>query len=339
MPNALIHAASSPFLPIRFSKSSTSRRSSMASGRSRIAIVGDIHGFWNLEEDTKALRFLQPDLVLFTGDFGEEDVELVQSVSNLEFAKAVILGNHDAWYTRQFSEKKKDGVQLQLECLGQEHVGYRHLDFPSLKLSVVGGRPFSCGGADLYRKKLLAARYGVNDMDESAKRICKAAQGTPEDHFLVFLAHNGPTGLGSEVNDICGRDWIFRGGDHGDQDLALAISQLKETTKLRIPLVVFGHMHKELAFRNGFRKMFVVGADNVIYLNGAIVPRVKKLVPESETPLPSADSGGTTRAFTMAEMLNGRVERIAETWVSVVGNEASLQEEHVLFKRGEEGST
>lgn len=31
-------------------------------------------------------------------------------------------------------------------------------------------------------------------MDQSAKRIQKAAIGTPEDHFLILLAHNGPTG-------------------------------------------------------------------------------------------------------------------------------------------------
>lgn len=31
-------------------------------------------------------------------------------------------------------------------------------------------------------------------MDESAKRIQKAALGTPENHFLILLAHNGPTG-------------------------------------------------------------------------------------------------------------------------------------------------
>jgi len=31
-------------------------------------------------------------------------------------------------------------------------------------------------------------------MEESAKRIQKAAMGTPEDHFLILLAHNGPTG-------------------------------------------------------------------------------------------------------------------------------------------------
>ncbi|KAF3453278.1 hypothetical protein FNV43_RR03718 [Rhamnella rubrinervis] len=124
----------------------------------RIAVVGDVHNYWNLEEDAKALQLLQPDLVLFTGssvirkgDFGEENVELVQSVASLRVAKAVILGNHDAWYTRQFSEKKKDGVQLQLE--------WQSLDFPLLELSVVGGRPFSCGGKRMLRTTLLSARY------------------------------------------------------------------------------------------------------------------------------------------------------------------------------------
>lgn len=42
--------------------------------------------------------------------------------------------------------------------LGEEHVGYRRLDFPALKLSIVGGRPFSCGGQKLFRYKLLSAR-------------------------------------------------------------------------------------------------------------------------------------------------------------------------------------
>ena len=31
-------------------------------------------------------------------------------------------------------------------------------------------------------------------MDGSAKRIHKAALSTPEDHFLILLGHNGPTG-------------------------------------------------------------------------------------------------------------------------------------------------
>ncbi|KAK7329971.1 hypothetical protein VNO77_24154 [Canavalia gladiata] len=312
--------------------------SSMAASSIRIAVVGDVHDCWNSEQDSKALEFLQPDLVLFTGDFGDENVEVVQSVAELEFAKAVILGNHDSWFTKQFSGSEKDKVQLQLECLGREHVAYQRLDFPLMKASVVGGRPFSCGGKPLFQKKLLSARYGIKDMDESARRIQRAALGVPEGHFLILLAHNGPTGLGSSLNDICGKDWEFEGdGDHGDPDLAHAISLLKEDNHISIPLVVFGHMHKELAYGNGFRKMIVVGADNTIYLNGAIVPRVRWLGDEdkrgldNESALSSPEAKGTTRAFTLVDISEGRVAKIAESWVSVVEDRTTLAEEHILF--------
>nr|KJB54907.1 hypothetical protein B456_009G054000 [Gossypium raimondii] len=258
--------------------------SSMASSSLvRIAVVGDVHDDWDLEEDANALQFLKPDLVLFTGDFGNENLELVQDVAALNFPKAVILGNHDSWSTQQFSSK-----------------------------------------------------YGIQDMEGSAKRIYEAALGTPEDHLVILLAHNGPTGLGSELNDICGKDWVFGGGDHGDPDLAQAISNLKETTNVSIPLVVFGHMHKELAHGNGLRKMIVVGTHNIIYLNGAIVPRVKRST--NETSLQASNSDGTYRAFTLVEILNGQVNKISESWVSVVGNETTLEEEHILFKSNGQSS-
>ncbi|XP_077238055.1 calcineurin-like metallo-phosphoesterase superfamily protein isoform X2 [Tasmannia lanceolata] len=248
--------------------------------------------------------------------------------------KAAILGNHDCWNTHQFSAKKKDRVQLQLECLGDQHVGYCRLDFPSLKLSVVGGRPFSCGGDSLFRQKLLSARYGVCDMEGSAKKIYEAALGTPEGYSIIFLAHNGPTGLGSERNDICGRDWVFGGGDHGDPDLAQAISELQMSTQFSIPLVVFGHMHKELAYRSGLRKMIVVGVDNTVYLNGAIVPRVTHLVNKQGTG--SHDPIGTSRAFTVIEILDGRLAKITESWVSIIGDETTLKEEHLLYRNANE---
>ncbi|KAI7728547.1 hypothetical protein M8C21_001065, partial [Ambrosia artemisiifolia] len=289
------------------------------------------HDDWDLQEDSKALELLQPDLVLFTGrfsgDFGNENVELVRSIAALKMAKAAILGNHDAWNTQNFSEKRKDAVQLQLESFGEEHVGYKRLDFHPLKLSVIGGRPFSCGGERFFRKQLLAKRYGVHNMNESAKRISDAAMGTPKNHSIILLAHNGPTGLGSNMNDICGKDWVREGGDHGDPDLALAISQLKGSTKCSVPLVVFGHMHKELAFGNGPRKMIVVGDDNTIYLNGAIVPRVKKLCDNPLTENPKH----TLRAFTLIDSKGGKLEKIAETWVSVFGDNISVEEEHILF--------
>ncbi|KAL9362769.1 hypothetical protein Peur_045554 [Populus x canadensis] len=345
---ALIHAPAPCFISTTQRSTSspdpTTVRSSSMAASARIAVVGDVHDDWSLEEDSKALQLLQPDLVLFTGDFGNENVELVQSIADLNLPKVVILGNHDSWKTQHFSGKRKDGVQRQLECLGEEHVAYKRLDFPTLKLSVVGGRPFSCGGEQIFRRSLLSARYGVQDMDGSADRIYNAALGTPEDHMVIFLAHNGPTGLGSNLNDICGKDWVFGGGDHGDPDLAQAISHLKETTKISIPLVVFGHMHKELAYGNGLRKMIVVGADKTIYLNGAIVPRVRRLVAEqgtdntnfmnNETSVFSPGSRGTMRAFTLVEILEGRVDKIAETWVSVIEDETAIGEEHVLFQRG-----
>ncbi|XP_034907748.1 uncharacterized protein [Populus alba] len=346
--SALIHAPSPCFLSTTHRSTSspdpTTVRSSSMAASARIAVVGDVHDDWNLEEDSKALQLLQPDLVLFTGDFGNENVELVQSIADLNLPKVVILGNHDSWKTQHFSGKRKDGVQRQLECLGEEHVAYKRLDFPTLKVSVVGGRPFSCGGEQIFRRSLLSARYGIQDMDGSADRIYNAALGTPEDHMVILLAHNGPTGLGSNLNDICGKDWVFGGGDHGDPDLAQAISHLKETTKISIRLVVFGHMHKELAYGNGLRKMIVVGADKTIYLNGAIVPRVRRLVAgqgtdntnfmNNETSVFSPGSRGTMRAFTLVEILEGRVDKIAETWVSVIEDETAIEEEHVLFQRG-----
>ncbi|XP_009126774.1 uncharacterized protein LOC103851652 isoform X3 [Brassica rapa] len=297
----------------------------------RIAVVGDVHGFWNLGEDQKALQLLQPQLVLFTGDFGEEDVPLVQSVAALPFPKAVILGNHDAWHTKKFSTKQ-NGVQMQLDVLGDEHVGYQRMDFPSLKLSVVGGRPFSHGGNKLHRDKLLLKRYGVRDMNASAGSICRAALGTPEDHVVVILAHNGPTGLGSQAEDICGRDWFDEGGDHGDPDLEQALRQLKETTELSVPLVVFGHMHKELEGGKGNRKMVVEDSDNkVLYVNGAIVPRVIEI---NETPVGAAEpeSGGTVRAFTLVEILDGKIKKVVESWVQVTGSVAKIVEDMTLFE-------
>ncbi|KAJ6923725.1 hypothetical protein NC652_017140 [Populus alba x Populus x berolinensis] len=310
--SALIHAPSPCFLSTTHRSTSspdpTTVRSSSMAASARIAVVGDVHDDWNLEEDTKALQLLQVTLVM-----------------------------------RMWNSSKALRILIYLN-LGEEHVAYKRLDFPTLKLSVVGGRPFSCGGEQIFRRSLLSARYGIQDMDGSADRIYNAALGTPEDHMVILLAHNGPTGLGSNLNDICGKDWVFGGGDHGDPDLAQAISHLKETTKISIPLVVFGHMHKELAYGNGLRKMIVVGADKTIYLNGAIVPRVRRLVAEqgtdntnfmnNETSVFSPGSRGTMRAFTLVEILEGRVDKIAETWVSVIEDETAIEEEHVLFQRG-----
>lgn len=124
-------------------------------------------------------------------------------------------------------------------------------------------------------------------------------------------------------------------------DLARAISQLKETTNISIPLVVFGHMHKQLQLRNEVRKMIVVGDDDTVYLNGAIVPRVRRLGNEQHTynqksisdEAPVTMLEGTLRAFTIVEIVDRRLEKVAETWVSVIGENISLAKEQIMFKR------
>ncbi|CAN1173517.1 hypothetical protein LINPERHAP2_LOCUS30721 [Linum perenne] len=88
--------------------------------------------------------------------------------------------------------------------------------------------------------------------------------------------------------------------------------------------------------------MIVVADDETIYLNGAIVPRVKDIIHEqinssddsNLTTSSTQDVQGTHRAFTLVEIVEGRVEKIAETWVSVLrDDEAGVVEEQVLFDR------
>lgn len=118
----------------------------------KIAVIGDVHDLWN-EFDHEALEFLQVDLVLFVGDFGNESIPLISRIAQLNIPKAIILGNHDAWFSATEWGRKKcpydrtleDRVQQQLDILGKSHVGYSYLDFPELDISVVGSRPFSWG--------------------------------------------------------------------------------------------------------------------------------------------------------------------------------------------------
>ena len=120
-------------------------------------------------------------------------------------------------------------------------------------------------------------------------------------------------------------------------DLERAITDLQRETGVSIPLVVFGHMHKSLAYGRGLRKMIAFGANHTIYLNGAVVPRVRyaQATPsfEQNQPEGSVSAAPTSRAFTIANLSEGRVEKISEVWVLVSGAKADeLEEEIVLYK-------
>jgi uncharacterized protein (TIGR04168 family) len=244
----------------------------------RIAVVGDVHDQWQ-EVDHEMLHHLAVDLVLFVGDFGNESVPVVQAIASLDIPKAIIFGNHDAWYSASEWGKKKcpydrrleDRVQKQLDLVGAAHVGYGRLDLPQFDLAVVGSRPFSWGGKDWKNAEFYQTRFGVKDFVSSTARIMTEVEASPHSTIL-FLGHNGPLGLGDRPEAPCGKDWQPLGGDYGDPDFAEAIAQTRSLPK-QVPLVVFGHMHHKLRHSPELRQSLQRSA-GTIYLNAATVPRI-----------------------------------------------------------------
>jgi uncharacterized protein (TIGR04168 family) len=273
-----------------------------------IAVVGDVHNLWSYEDEI-ALEHLGVDLVLFVGDFGNEAVEIVRQIAAVKLPKAVILGNHDAWYSasswgRQkspYDHAKEDRVQQQLDLLGKDHVGFSGQDFPQLNLSVIGSRPFSWGGSTWRNNQFYRDRYQIHGFEKSTAQMVKSAHNTAH-KTLIFIGHNGPYGLGSKPEAICGRDWKPEGGDYGDPDLTQAIATLRAQGK-SIPLVTFGHMHHSLKYPVGKRRKIIEVQDQTVYLNAACVPRV------IQTP------SAVKRSFSLISMSQGIVQSISLVWL------------------------
>ncbi|HEY9729771.1 MAG TPA: TIGR04168 family protein [Chroococcales cyanobacterium] len=292
----------------------------------KIAVVGDVHNQWEAE-DAIALQHLGIDLVLFVGDFGNEAVDVVRKIAAIDIPKAAIMGNHDAWYTATdwgrkrcpYDRKQEDWVQQQLDLLGEAHVGYGKLDFPELQLSVVGSRPFSWGGEAWKNAEFMAERYGVSNFEESIERIVAAANSTAYE-TIIFMGHNGPTGLGDRAEDPCGKDWQPLGGDYGDPDFACAIAQTKALGK-KIPLVTFGHMHHSLRHtKERLRSAISTSPEGTVYLNSASVPRIV------------ATKTDRIRNFSIVSLEAGVVSQISLVWV---GQDYTIGSEQLLYQRSE----
>ncbi len=276
----------------------------------KIAIIGDVHNAWDAD-DEPALKRLGVDLVLFVGDFGNEAVEVTAAIATLAIPKAVILGNHDAWYTATpwgakkcpYDRTQEDRVQQQLDHLGDAHVGFRHRDFPELGLSIIGARPFSWGGADWKNTEFYQPRFGVSNFAESTAKMVAAATAAAHE-TLIWIGHCGPAGLGDRPEDICGKDWHPPGGDHGDPDFAHALAQTKQLGKA-IPLVAFGHMHHSLRHRKDrLRNTTFKDPDGTLYLNAAAVPRIRKTATDC------------LRNFSIVTLENGQVTQTSLIWLN-----------------------
>ena len=285
-----------------------------------IAVVGDVHDLWE-DRDRIALQHLDVDLVLFVGDFGNESVEVVRSISAVETPKAMIMGNHDAWYSASswgqqkapYDRTLEDRVQQQLDLLGEAHVGFSKLDFAQFDLSVVGSRPFSWGGSTWRNSQFYRDRYGINNFAESTRQIVQSARDAAHE-TIITIAHNGPYGLGDKTESICGRDWKIEGGDYGDPDLTEAIARISDLGK-SIPLVTFGHMHHELKNPRGKRRNIVEVREQTVYFNAACVPRIV--------------NGGEKRNFSLVKLRQKTVREISLVWLD---RDFNIYSEEILYQ-------
>ncbi|TAE58312.1 MAG: TIGR04168 family protein [Nostocales cyanobacterium] len=275
----------------------------------KIAVIGDVHDQWEIE-DGLALKSLGVDLALFVGDFGNESVEVVRAIASLDLPKAAIMGNHDAWFTATewgrkkcpYDRTKENRVQQQLDLFGSAHVGFSKLDFPEWNITVIGGRPFTWGGAEWRFADICKQLYDVSTLEESTEKILESVKSATCDN-IIFLGHNGPTGLGDRPEDPCGKDWHPIGGDFGDPDLAAAISQTRNLNK-NVSLVTFGHMHRNLRnTKKVLRTAFTQSPEGTVYLNAANVPRIIE------------KDGVKLRNMCLVTLESGVVQKAALVWV------------------------
>jgi uncharacterized protein (TIGR04168 family) len=258
----------------------------------KIAIIGDIHRHFNARDVTIFNRS-EYDLILITGDLvdfrSKEALPVADQLAQLQTPALFIAGNHDCTNLVQFlAEVKGISSLAQLSSAGQDkrvarlqrHLGavtfaaYSCHDFMfnNQDFSIIAARPFSLGGPEMGFRPYLYRKYGVNSLQDSVRRLQKLIDGSVND-TLIFLAHNGPSGLGSRKDDIWGCDFRDEGGDHGDPDLYEAIRYAKDQGK-RVTAVVAGHMHHRLM--DGGQRQWLVQEEGITYINAARVPRIFK---------------------------------------------------------------
>jgi uncharacterized protein (TIGR04168 family) len=255
-----------------------------------IGVVGDVHLHW----DAADISFFNEsgyDLLLFVGDIAGytqvRGLRVARSFRKLEVPAMCIPGNHDGLHAFQLgaeifprAHRFRDAF-----CRGQdwrcrpfdralgtvEMVAYsrRRIAPGGLPLNIVVGRPHSIGGKRLACIRYLREAYGVDSMEASIRRL-RALVDQCDDAPILFLAHNGPSGLGDRANSIWGCDFRRKEEDWGDRDLEEAVRYANGNGR-KVLATVAGHMHRKT--KSGKQRPGQIEKDGVLYVNAAEVPR------------------------------------------------------------------
>ena len=258
-----------------------------------IAVIGDVHLFWD-DADVSFFNRGGYDLLLFVGDLaGYTQVRgrrVARSLRKLRVPAMCIPGNHDGLHAFQLgAEIAPRAHRLRnVFCQGQARrcasleralgdvqlLGYsrRRIAPAGVPLNIVVSRPHSIGGRRLACLRYLEKQYGVDSMDASIQRM-KRLIDSCDDAPILFLAHNGPSGLGDRADSIWGCDFRKKEEDWGDRDLEEAVEYAKSKGRTVLATVA-GHMHRET--KSGKRRPGQISKDGVLYVNAAEVPRHRK---------------------------------------------------------------
>ncbi|MEJ2748117.1 MAG: metallophosphoesterase [Anaerolineae bacterium] len=251
-----------------------------------LAIVGDIHLHFD-EADVAYFNQSDYDLILFVGDLSNYrprgGLPIARRIARIEKPVIFMPGNHDTtniwqlaaeiwqkpWLARWGALGQARRVGALEKALGTAvSAGYSTHHFPQFDL--VAARPFSMGGPTLSFQPYMKRRYGITSLDQSAERLRQCVDQAQSER-LIFLAHNGPTGLGQAPTDIWGRDFGPGGGDFGDPDLEQAIIYAQEQGR-QVLAVFAGHLHRQT--KNGRQRLWLVEKEGTQYVNAACVPRI-----------------------------------------------------------------
>jgi len=252
----------------------------------RLAVVGDVHLAFG-PADVAHLDAQGYDAILFVGDLSgyarRGALRVARYVRSLKTRAFVIPGNHDtAGAPQLFAEVMQNETAIQMLGAGQrervdelrallspaELVGYSMHRLGNL--TMIAGRPHSFGGPRLAFRPYLTEAFRVSTLEASAARLRWLIDDV-RDERLLFLAHNGPTGLGDRRDAIWGCDFRRSEGDFGDPDLESAIQHARTKGK-RVVAVIAGHMHHALKGRG--TRQWLEERDGTLYVNAARVPRV-----------------------------------------------------------------
>jgi uncharacterized protein (TIGR04168 family) len=269
----------------------------------KIGVIGDIHLSFD-EWDIHFFNSSDYDLLLFVGDLSKlwrptGSLVVAELLSKLKKPALLIPGNHDVHNVFQLVAEVLDSRGLS-KLSGLFHYAYHErlasrlfpvvmsgygihfYRFRKIQFDVITSRPYAMGGSALSFAPLLARQYQVQNLDDSIALLCQQVDAASSNN-LVFLAHNGPAGLGNEPIDIWGCDFDPSKGDFGDKDLTAALEYARIKGK-HILAVFAGHMHLQtyLGPKPFWQRKGVPGPhrpwqkemDGVQYINAGWVPRI-----------------------------------------------------------------